>query len=149
MVCQFDSRVARTIRSIDPAAIIPQWTFFAPIPAVTDYHVLYRDRYTDTTYSEWMEVVLDTRRCYRSLWNADKRRAKAVFDMIQSMAATVGDSSADEIKLSVPYILFLQLISKLPRTRPPELTQFLIVESYGHLTDEPPRTLFRSEFHRI
>ena len=149
IICQVDSRVARAIRTIDLSAIIPQWTFFAPTPSMTDYHLLYRDRYSDGTYSDWMEVVFDGRRWYRSIWNADKRRAKAVFDMIQSLVLSAVDNSAEEIKLSVPYIMFLQLVSKLPRANAPELTQFLIVESYGHIPKEPAQSLFRSEFHRL
>lgn len=149
VACQFNSRLARALRRRDPLLVIPQWTFFAPEPAVTDYHVLYRDEYSDGTHSGWMELVLDPKPACRAVWNVHKRRSKALFDLVQGLLTLLADDPRAEVKYTVGYVLLLQAVSREPRGREPARTQFVVVESSGYTPSGPPRVVLRSEPHRL
>src|SRR6516165_3344166 len=61
----------------DVCGIIPLWTFFAPNPGMTDYHLMWRDRYADHSCSPWHEVVAPSASWLKAIWNPHKRSRKA------------------------------------------------------------------------
>src|SRR5581483_6746809 len=47
----------RSLNARDRLAIIPHWTFFAPNPGTSDFHLLARDRLAGGGFSAWKEVA--------------------------------------------------------------------------------------------
>lgn len=62
--------------------VIPNWRFFAPEPAVHDFHLLFRVRDLDDEISEWADAfAVEERRWRHAIWFPARRREKAVFDV--------------------------------------------------------------------
>lgn len=142
-------RADKVIRRHDQLLLIPNWQFFAPIPARHDCHFLYQDKYGDETLSGWTEVTINGRRRWFNLaWNPDKRLRKALFDVEQQI---IGHLAADDkaIEVSVPYLTLLNYISRLPRTTPPRFTRFLMMRAVAGVTSEDRRIVYVSGFHRL
>ncbi|MGB9308593.1 MAG: hypothetical protein WCB92_34365 [Mycobacterium sp.] len=140
----------RVIRRHDHLLLIPNWQFFAPIPARHDCHFLYQDKYADGTLSQWTEVRIDGRRRWFNLaWNPDKRLRKALFDIEQQM---IEHLAADDkgIEVSVPYLTLLNYVSRLQRTTPPRFTRFLMMRARTHVpTEDRQQIVYISGFHRL
>ena len=74
-------RLIARIKRHDVFALIPTWTFFAPRPGVTDYHVMYRDCSLSGGFSRWQEVRWQRPGPLRGVWNPSKRAGKGITDM--------------------------------------------------------------------
>ncbi|MFE3329564.1 hypothetical protein [Streptomyces sp. NPDC059176] len=66
----------------DTFSVLPNWRFFAPTPAMHDYHFLYRTLSTDSTTSLWQGIdVIEGRKPWQIAWFPTRRPEKAVFDI--------------------------------------------------------------------
>ncbi|MFF8842427.1 hypothetical protein ACF08N_06785 [Streptomyces sp. NPDC015127] len=66
----------------DTFSVLPNWRFFAPTPAMHDYHFLYRTLDADGTTSPWRGVdVIEGRKPWQIAWFPTRRPEKAVFDI--------------------------------------------------------------------
>lgn len=113
---QFESRLARRIRRKDIFGLIPTWTFFAPNPGTSDYHLIYRD-FENEVLGAWKEIpFVFGRTWYNWLWNPLKRRSKVLSDCVSSIGRSIRDSDQDQAKiaaglpLTVPYMLLLNSV---------------------------------------
>src|SRR4051812_41450479 len=72
---QLPSRFASRVERLDECALIPNWRFFAPRPACTDFHLLFRDRLASGAHSAWREPAeLRSRRTpWHAVWHPEKR----------------------------------------------------------------------------
>lgn len=69
------------VRRRDICSLLPNWRFFAPDPAMCDYHLLYRTVGADGTPSPWHDASgIEERRPLHILWFPTRRVDKAVFD---------------------------------------------------------------------
>ena len=142
-------RVGKAIRRRDQLLLIPNWQFFAPIPARHDVHFLYQDKYGDDTLTRWTEIVLPgQRRWFNMVWNPDKREHKALFDIEQQL---IEHLSAEDrgLEVSIPYLTLLNYISRLPRTTAPHFTRFLMMRARGYIPADEGQILHVSRFHRL
>jgi hypothetical protein len=79
---QFNLRWMRLIRRFDLMMLIPRWSFFAPNPGLSDFHLSVRTFDADGVASPWEEIDGIAQRALRSaLWNPDKRVTKAVIEV--------------------------------------------------------------------
>src|SRR6266498_683301 len=80
---QHPHRMFGRIRGHDPIGmLIPNWRFFAPIPAQHDFHLLYRVLTPTGEQTPWTNATNATPRAWsHALWFPDRRRDKAVFDL--------------------------------------------------------------------
>lgn len=135
----------------DPLQLVPGWTFFAPEPGRRDLHLLYRDVFGDRP-GDWAEVSLIAPRGLRAaLWNPGKRGKKVLIDTVQSLlllAEELGEAT-HPLKISVPYLLLLQVVTAMPREDGATARQFQVVESHGTFGGHEPRTVFRSGIHAL
>jgi hypothetical protein len=141
-------RLKLIIRRWDAVMLIPQWSFFAPEPAFWDFHLLYRDRYPDGTYTEWTEAIPpESRRWWSFVWNPGKRQRKALFDAVVELSGRVqlGDRS---LEASISYLTLLTYVTSIMRTAKPELMQFAIVRTLG-INRRAPDAIFRSKAHSV
>jgi len=137
------------LRKRDWFLLVPEWRFFAPRPAQTDFHLLYRDRFPDGSVTEWTEVQLVNERGWGCvIWNPRKRRSKALFDVVLELfsLATLLDQAQ---VFSTAYLTLLNYISNLPRSISPEFTQFLLIQSYGSSQEKEPDVMYLSKLHLL
>lgn len=130
---------------------IPKWNFFAPIPGMEDYYLLFRDQWIGGVIGNWKEIPdFNYPRNWASfLWNPKKIEKKILFDLVQEIgreSQSVGNKK-DFLQLSIPYLLILNYISCLPRNFSTNTTQFIVLKkSSVNNTIEP---YFISAWHKI
>lgn len=74
------------VRVRDVFSLLPNWRFFAPNPATSDYHFLYRTVDADGTASPWHDASgIEEREPLHILWFPTRRADKAVFDACQDI----------------------------------------------------------------
>jgi hypothetical protein len=149
---QFDHPRMRRLSYRDCFGLLPLWTFFAPSPGQTDYHLVYRDQTEDGSTTDLCEISLGERRSACSwLWNPEKRGRKVLSDIVQMLLEI---SSAEGTKpsvllLSTPYTLVLHAVMAEPLSPGAVRRQFVIAQTRGFFRDGPPEVLLRSSFHRV
>jgi hypothetical protein len=152
VVNQFSFQWFDRVLEFDYFSLIPYWTFFAPNPGRTDYHVVYRDKRPDGSTTNWREVVLTEPRGLASVvWNPKKRSKKVLSDVAMSIARIVRANPATEqfVIVSFQYLLILNyLVKSVPSSTSVE-RQFAIVETAGFYREGPPSVVLRSDFHSI
>jgi hypothetical protein len=136
------------LRSSGFSILIPEYRFFAPVPAQGDFHLVFRDTYADGTVGRWTEVCrLQPRHFTDALFNPYKRERKAFFDCVISLS----DYRPTEPKLlavSTPYLLMLNYVRGLPRTLAVTHIEFGIVHSGGWCSPRSTDVVFVSGRHR-
>jgi hypothetical protein len=139
------------VRMRDRLTIIPRWSFFAPIPGTSDYHLLVRDKLVGGTLSTWREVDVHVqpRTALAFLWNPDKRSNKALFDITSMLLqiASKANHQHETVCLSLPYLMLLNTVSSLPRSPFTVGRQFMLVKTDGPGT--APDALFVSNVHEL
>jgi hypothetical protein len=159
--------VFQRVRQWDLFGLIPIWTFFAPRPAWTDYHLLYRDRLGDGTMSPWTEVVpAIERKPVHALWNPGKRERKAIIDIVRTLTREIqsgrvdlssegfpfGGKTAQHLPetmfTSLAYLALLHVVSRIPRLGTASETQFLVMQTDAAESGEP-EVLILSAFHSL
>jgi hypothetical protein len=156
IICQFKGKSAAFIQKyIDVLRLIPSWTFFAPRPGKSDYHVLYRDKRPDESLSEWTEVELsEGRNFFDFIWNPRKRNKKVLSDIIQTLIITFSRYPKDQdrtfLMYTFPYIMVLHLVTRQhSKVNDPAFRQFVLAESPGYLEDSDPNFILLSKFHEL
>lgn len=141
-------------RSWDALSLIPVWTFFAPYPAVNDYHLLFRDKLEDGTFSPWTEIRLVLpRRWSHAVWNPGKREKKALYDAVALVRRDLAGLRAagaprTSIEVSLGYLALLNYVTHVPRSFPAAGVQFALMASNGAHPDAAT-LIFRSDIHRV
>ncbi|MHA7058061.1 hypothetical protein ACWGOQ_0012640 [Aquimarina sp. M1] len=141
------------IRNYDILNLIPQWSFFAPIPATEDIIILYRCLDDKNNISNWKEIgTFSNRTKIDFIWNPKKRFRKSILDIAVLLSRTIkNNNDASRLKFTVPYLLILNYIScNLFSDVLMSKVQFLIV------TNDPLKqkgsqsnVLLISEIHRL
>jgi hypothetical protein len=137
------------IRRLDRFALVPEWRFFAPNPGRHDFHLLFRDKFSDDTKSYWKEVCpISHHGVGNMILNPSKRRNKALFDCTQELTKHI-NARDKTLELSVPYLTLLNYVSHLPRGISPQAVQFLLMFSAGEDLNKDPDILYVSQFHSL
>lgn len=150
-LCQFGNPLGRLLRQVDACYLIPQWTFFAPRPAMHDYWFLYRDQLGNGAVTRWFEVPLRrTHFLIAPLWNPYRRHNKALFDIVTQVGLLAGEGREPaQLKLTVPYLALLSFVSALPRDHGAVATQFLIMTSGDSAAGVSPAPVLVSALHAL
>ena len=155
VVAQFEWSLSRRIREFDHFGFVPGWTFFAPVPGTSDYHLIYREATPDSVPSEWVEVpIVQSRRWFHFAWNPDRRKSKVIADAVTALALQVSDAKPTGngvphavrlLPLTVPYLILLSTVMARDRDRPLRGSGAAIstTDSSGHVVSEA--TLVGSE----
>jgi hypothetical protein len=129
----FSGRWIKKLKDHDVLALIPIWSFFAPNPGRTDYHLLFRDQLNTGEWCPWREVPQAARSRFKGLWNPGKRRAKGLTDHITSLLRSLNGGEHDPIVIVLhpSYLTLLRWVTMQgsdPRSRS---RQFLIAQTSG------------------
>jgi hypothetical protein len=147
----YRGKLIRPLLRFDRVGAIPIWTFFAPSPGRTDYHLLYRDVSFENALSPWREIDLHSRPPLYFLWNPQRRIKKAVNDLITHFLGRLRPpiGSAKGILIEVPYIMLLSFVCAQPRDFMVARRQFAIAQTDGFAARARPRVLYVSWQHKV
>jgi hypothetical protein len=146
---QHPNRAFDRFRKYDrTGAMLPNWRFFAPEPAVHDYRVLYRVLHADGEQTTWREATaLGDRRLRQALYFPDRRRDKAVSDVCNEMLGYL--NTHEDLTLLPAYRLMRDHVAAVVARDETSCGidgfQFLVVRAAGYDDDEP-EYLFASAF---
>lgn len=140
--------------------VLPIFTFFAPIPGMADYHIVYRDRDGQGRVSVWREApVVRRRKVWDFLWNPRKRLHKLVADAINEIkqvrsGLVDGDPDADlmsaQLRLTDGYLSLHNLVSAAPPAIEHSCArQFMFAEALHMTGVRQLAPIFRSPFHKL
>lgn len=147
---QTKGRGVGRLRSHDIFSLIPNWSFFAPRPGTSDYHLLFRDIAADGAPLSWEEIPLADKRSLRgALWNPQKRKTKTLSDVVRGLLVLAQDTTLKDYSMTLPYLAILNYVSSLPRPAGRLETQFMILKSEGFFSRDDPKFLFLSNLHSL
>ncbi|UUU20184.1 hypothetical protein [Streptomyces sp. DSM 40750] len=138
------------VRSRDHFSLLPNWRFFAPHPAMFDFHFLYRMVSGDGAASGWRDASgIEDRKPLHLLWFPTRRADKSVFDACQEILPRLDQGFA-----AAAHTPGYRLISEHVRTRiAAEETdqdvkgfQFALASGTGYDMRQGPQLMFVSPF---
>lgn len=133
----------------DKFAVLPNWRFFAPTPAMHDFHFLYRTLREDGRTSSWKGVdVIEGRKLHQIVWFPTRRPEKAVYDICSELLPHLaGDVAA--IRNAPAYdLVTAYLDGRIRREGAQDVKgfQFALTQSTGFDTVQEPELLFVSPY---
>jgi hypothetical protein len=150
LLSQLQVKLVAPLKAHDVFSLIPNWSFFAPRPGTSDYHLVYRDLGADGEWGKWREIPLAERRTLMgAIWNPQKRRTKTLSDVVRGLIRLAHDRVLNDFSLTLPYLSILNYISAFPRSSACLQTQFMILQSEGFLDERDPAFLFLSNAHNL
>ncbi|MEV6670837.1 hypothetical protein [Streptomyces sp. NPDC051162] len=138
-------------RTRDVFSLIPNWKFFAPNPAVHDFHYVYRTLDPGGVTSDWHEIeMIEPRRLHHAFWFATRRPEKAVFDICTAILQQAVKTGAVAVQGNSSYEVLVAFIRQRIRREQGGSAvqgfQFAVVRAAGHDSAEEPETLFISPY---
>jgi hypothetical protein len=150
VLSQLNVKAVAPLKARDIFSLIPNWSFFAPRPGTSDYHLLFRDSDHAEAWSRWREIPLANRRTlWGAIWNPEKRKTKALSDVVRGLVRLAQDKALKDFSLTLPYLAILNYVSSIRRSTPCVQTQFMILKSEGFFADQDPQFLFMSNAHNV
>lgn len=143
---QFRGPLSDQLRAHDVAGLIPSFSFFAPNPARSDCHLVYRHVLSTSDVTGWTEAFHWQPTALRWLWNPDRRVEKAISDASSHLAQR---KQADGVQWSTAYLLLLNHVSALPRPAGAVAVQFALLGSFGYDVHSAPFVRFVADTHPL
>lgn len=146
---QHPSKIFNRLQLKDTMSVLPNWRFFAPTPAMHDYHLLYRTLSSDGETSRWKSVeVITGRKLTQIVWFPTRRPEKALFDVCSDILYFI-DKGFPVVTRTPGYRVMLAYLRRRMRedgVGDAEGFQFTLVRAAGYDTSEPPETIFVSPY---
>ena len=138
-------------RRLDPVGVfIPNWRFFAPHPAMHDFHVLHRTLDRHGTTSAWADTTeIAPRRILQAVWFPGRRAEKAVFDVASELVQSLRLEHDRLVKLPAHVALVAMVRARIAADHDPrdiDGFQFLVARNAGIAADAEPEYLYTSAF---
>ena len=149
---QFDYPWVQALKAYDFFDLLPKWTFFAPNPGTSDYHLLYRGMDVAGGLSPFKEISLLSRKhLVAAFWNPGQRRKKVLSDLVMDLHRLCWSDSVDEnnIKTTLSYVAILNFLTSIPKQAHIKSVQFAILTSEGFEGSDNPKLVICSEFHNV
>lgn len=139
--------IARNNRS----QLIPYWVFFCPIPANSDYHLIYRVLRTGSRVQEWQEITWNQPNpVLSSVWNPELRIQLVLVHSAMSISAWYSAKQASHhVGPLPPYHFLLNMTKARCLGEGDGFVQFAIVEAPSFELQKQPSLLLRSSFHAL
>ena len=147
---QFKTGFMTRLRGRDVFHLIPNWRFFAPIPARRDYHLEYRTRSRVGRVSPYERIELLRERDWLStLWNPSKRLRKAFNTSVRRIVKCRSRFGEAASLRCVAYLRLLNYVQSIVADANGYALQFRIVSARDFADDPCVRLTFRSDWHLI
>lgn len=141
-------------RLLEPVALTPQWKFFGQSVlqtpgALSDIHLLVRDRMEDGALGQWQPVMSPgERRLGEAFWNPGSRSRRTLSAFAEYLAFQPGAARDEHVQVSLPYLALLRhCLAHAPRPERAESRQFALVLTSGR-SARSMSVAFVSAFHR-
>lgn len=138
----------KSIKYRDIFALIPSWSFFAPNPGRTDYHLMARFETDKNTLSPWQNLNINKKSSLSGIWNPNKRMQKTLTDCTSEIKFLKIDYNSDSIELTNAYLTLLSIALKYKQPNASKI-QFSIIETYGYFNPSQPNPILISNWHKI
>lgn len=148
---QFSLSWMQSFRQRDGLHLLPRWTFFAPNPGTSDYHLVVRLLTLDGRTILWEELLPpEERPWWTALWNPRKRYRKCLTDCVQSLGqfARAG-VPLESMQLSIPYLVILNFVVCRINPQAQSACQFAVLETKGFALVNEPTVIFCSGTHSL
>jgi len=152
VILQFGPTWFSFIERHDLFMLLPRWTFFAPTPGMSDYHLLYRDQLEDGRLSEWVEIpITEERKLYSFLWNPEKKSKKVLSDVVASLLqlSQLGIRESTALMFSLPYLILLNVVVHHDRKRAGIKRRFVLAEKFRDDGNPTVHVVLVSAFHPL
>lgn len=149
-VAQYHPRLANWVIAHDHLMLVPQWSFFAPVPNQSDFYFYIRLQFPSSEeLTSWEEVPLARPRgWYAFMWNPDRRIRKGFFDLTSEICCLV-QGTRETILVSLPYLHLLTVATDLSERRGAARVQFAVGRTEPSGSKNDFIVLFASEVHEI
>jgi hypothetical protein len=149
LLAQMRVKILAPIRLADWGHLIPNWSFFAPRPARSDYYLCYCDIGTDGRISEWATLTQLPRKSWlTAFWHPTRRETKAMLDAVRMLMRLRG-RRLPGLELSLPYLALLQYVDAAPHAIHTVATRFVLVARLATGLETTPKLIFKSKWHRL
>jgi hypothetical protein len=147
-------KITAVLRRFDHLHLLPRWHFFAPSPAVFDFHFAVRlFGSEDEVTRDWKLISeVPKRTALATVWNPARRIRKMRADAIQSLVRTAHSLDDDSQRLaliSLPYLLLLNHACDRSQDEHGTFIQFAVLTADGFASEGAPKVIVRSELHAI
>ncbi|MEU9603334.1 hypothetical protein [Streptomyces sp. NPDC048057] len=133
-------------------ALLPNWCFFAPNPAMHDLHLLYRTLDTDGGTSSWKSInVIAGRRLHQFFWFPGRRPEKGVFDICSELLPLLEQGVA-RTRGTPTYELLAAFVRRWVRDEGlggVRGFQFALTQATGYETGHDPQIVFVSPYTEL
>jgi hypothetical protein len=147
-ISQFKCDWISRCRCRDVFHVLPNWRFFAPVPARRDYHLEYRTRSSGGVISRYQRVyLLRERNWLTTFWHPRKRLRKSFNTSIRRILrckARFGESASLRC---VAYLHLLNYLENSIAERTESAFQFRIITSADYAEDPKIRLALLSDWH--
>ncbi|MFD5034503.1 hypothetical protein ACFVWX_28460 [Streptomyces sp. NPDC058220] len=133
----------------DTFSFLPNWRFFAPNPAVHDYHFFYRTLNVKGETSAWKAVdVIAGRRFRQIMWFPSRRPEKAVFDICSEMLGILDKGFTAIVRTPAYRVItaHLRTLIQEEETVGVKGFQFALARATGYDTSSEPEMIFVSPY---
>lgn len=151
VILQFPKYREAKFKEYDIFSLIPYWTFFAPNPNISDYRFFYVLFDNHGNKGDFIEVnYFYAKQWFSVLWHPYKRVNKFYFDTVQSLVLLFKEVDNERISTTLPYYILLNYLKEVNQGNDNfSEIQFIIIETYGIITDKEPKMIFSSKVHSI
>ncbi|MFJ9212460.1 hypothetical protein [Streptomyces sp. NPDC102264] len=147
---QHPNQLFNRLQLKDTFSLLPNWRFFAPTPAMHDYHFLYRTRGTDGETSAWKGVdVIAGRKMRQIVWFPTRRPEKAIFDICSEILHVIDKGFSVIVRTSAYRTLTEYLratIHEEEDVRRITGFQFALARATGYDASHDPEVVFVSPY---
>lgn len=141
IIKQFDKTILK-LSKYDFFALIPNWTLFAPNPKFSDYKLFYRDKLSDGSVSDLIEIDWINNHAKNFLWRGQMREQK----FLSLVSKDVYKYREKKIDLMFFFDIKTQMLKNyIMHYKVPEdivTRQVTVVETYGHLVNREELIVF-------
>jgi hypothetical protein len=145
---QFKVKWVSKLRTLDILHLIPNWRFFAPMPARKDYHLEYRIKTKELGTSKWRQIQLTSERSlWCVVWYPQKRLRKSFNTSVRRITRMLFEKGYESTARSIAYLHLLNYLQNRSPAKKANSLQFRIISQQDFADDCKSRLVFTSDWH--
>ncbi|GAA1113312.1 hypothetical protein [Arthrobacter flavus] len=140
------------LRRTDVFGLIPNWKFFAPVPAMEDHELFHRAQLQSGDYSTWTRTSPPApRQLAHLVWFPGRRADKGIFDHASELVQLTIADGLEDVGVAPSYRLIQASAEAAVRRTHPDAPayQFAIVRHAGFDDSVEPQVALLSPIHLV
>lgn len=133
VISQLPGQSFDRVRRRDVFGLIPNWKFFAPVPATRDHEVFHRIRSSDGEWQGWQRTSPPApRRLVHLVWFPGRRADKGIFDHATELAQLAAAADPAELVSSSSYLVIAAAVQqRVNKNLDSQEHQFAVIRHAG------------------